>query len=81
MEITDINPRPPISISTRMTNCPKKEYVDQTSTTDNPVTQTAEVDVKRDVTRPIDPGVLVDIGSIKATVPSIIIRKNAIAIF
>ena len=79
--MTDINPRPPVSISSRITNCPKKEYVDQTSTTDNPVTQTADVDVKRDVINPIDPGALVDMGSIKATVPSIIIIKKAIAIF
>ena len=79
--MTDMNPSPPVSIRSRIINCPKKEYVDQTSTTDSPVTQTAEVDVNREVTSPIEPGVLVEIGSIKATVPRIIIKKKAIAIF
>ena len=40
-----INPSPPIWISTTMTSWPKKLNVLPTSTTDSPVTVTAEVEV------------------------------------
>jgi len=75
-------PRPPSWIRMRITICPKKEKQAPVSTTVSPVTQTAEVDVKRASMKEISPDV-VEKGSMRRNAPASIaaiklnIRKEA----
>lgn len=53
--MTVINPRPPSWIIARMTTCPNRVQCAQVSTRIRPVTQDAEVAVKRQVRRSVAP--------------------------
>src|SRR6056297_2213946 len=72
-DVKVINPNPPICKSTSMIICPNLVKYVAVSTTINPVTHTAEVDVNKLSTKEIPSEDTVALGIIKRKVPIIII--------
>jgi len=71
-----IIPNPPHCKRIRITNCPKEEKSFPVSSTINPVTQVAEVAVKRALMKPILFAVLEAEGRLRRIVPIVITTKN-----
>jgi len=71
-----IIPNPPHCKSIRMVNCPKVEKSFPVSKTINPVTQVAEVAVKRALIKPTLLPVLEAAGRLRSIVPMIITVRN-----
>jgi hypothetical protein len=71
-----IMPNPPHCRRIRITNCPKIEKSLPVSSTINPVTQVAEVAVKRALIKPILFAVLEAEGRLRRIVPIVITTKN-----
>ncbi|GAH93532.1 unnamed protein product, partial [marine sediment metagenome] len=71
-----IIPNPPHCKRIRITNCPKAEKSLPVSNTINPVTQVAEVEVKRALIKPILFAVLEAEGRLRRIVPIVITTKN-----
>ena len=71
-----IIPNPPHCRRIRITNCPKVEKSFPVSSTINPVTQVAEVAVKRALIKPIPFAVLEAEGRLRRIVPIVITTKN-----
>ena len=78
-DAADMKPRPPISISARITACPKPVHCVQVSYKTRPVTQVADVAVNNAGRRPQLVPLLDAMGSISAAVPSKIITAKVIA--
>ena len=74
-----INPNPPICIIDIMTNWPKRLQWRYVSTTARPVTQVAEVDVKRQVRKDVTSPDFEDMGSMSRNVPVRMTMLNPIA--
>ena len=74
--ITVIKPRPPICIRNIITNLPNIVQCSRVLTTTRPVTQTADVAVKRAFTMPILSPSLLDIGRFNKNVPIQTTAKN-----
>ena len=68
--MTVINPRPPSWIIARMTTCPNRVQCAQVSTRIRPVTQDAEVAVKRQVSGSVACPSRLATGSMSSSVPS-----------
>ncbi len=71
-----IIPSPPLCRRIRIINCPKEEKSFPVSRTINPVTQVAEVAVKRALIKPILPPVLEAAGRLRSIVPMVITTRN-----
>jgi hypothetical protein len=71
-----IIPKPPICMRIRIINCPKEEKSFPVSRTINPVTQGAEVAVKRALIKPILFPVLEAAGRLRSIVPIVITARN-----
>lgn len=71
-----IIPNPPHCMSIRIINCPKVEKSFGVSNTINPVTQVAEVAVKRALIKPILFAVLEAAGRLRSIVPTAITEKK-----
>jgi hypothetical protein len=71
-----IIPNPPHCKRIRITNCPKAEKSLPVSNTINPVTQVAEVAVKRALIKPILFAVLEAEGRLRSIVPTAIAERN-----
>jgi len=71
-----IIPNPPHCKRIRITNCPKVEKSFPVSSTINPVTQVAEVEVKRALMKPILFSVLEATGRLRSIVPTAIAERN-----
>ena len=71
-----IIPNPPHCRRIRITNCPKVEKSFPVSSTINPVTQVAEVEVKRALMKPMLFPVLEAAGRLRSIVPKLIATKN-----
>src|SRR3546814_4139232 len=70
-------PSPPICISTRITPAPKADQCPPVSTTERPVTHTAEVAVNSAVTQPVPSGVSVATGRNSSAPPTRLATANA----
>jgi len=71
-----IIPNPPHCKRIRITNCPKVEKSFPVSSTINPVTQVAEVAVKRALMKPILFPMLEAAGRLRSIVPTAIAERN-----
>jgi hypothetical protein len=71
-----IIPNPPHCKRISITNCPKVEKSFPVSRTINPVTQVAEVAVKRALIKPILFAVLEAAGRLRSIVPTAIAERN-----
>ena len=75
----DIKPRPPISMSPRITACPKPLHWVQVSYSTSPVTQVAEVAVNSAGRNPQDIPLRLAAGSVSSSVPTRIITAKVTA--
>ncbi|MPM90830.1 hypothetical protein SDC9_137952 [bioreactor metagenome] len=74
MEVTTMNPNPPTWMSSRITACPKRVKYVPVSATTKPVTQEADVAVKKASKKGMGAPVE-DAGSIKRAVPINITKR------